>query len=226
MTRPYPAFIVALQREAEPLVAGWKRHDLPGHVHLYMGPQATVACAGMGAERAEIAARAAMAKVPVTRLISAGLAGAATARLRVGDVVRPGVVIDGLTSERFEGEGPQPVLVTLDVIASRAEKTRMQSKYLADIVDMEAAAVARVAREAGVEFCAIKTVSDEFEFELESTAQFVTENGQFREGAFVLHSLLRPQMWGKLIALARNSTKALASLKFAVEEEINSYERD
>jgi adenosylhomocysteine nucleosidase len=219
-----PAVIVALQREAEAVAKGWQREELPGKVHLYTNGSAIVACAGMGAVRAEIAARAAMARMPVTVLISAGLAGGASTMMRVGDVVRPGVVIDGATEERFEGEGPQPVLVTLDAIASRADKARLQTKFRADVIDMEAAGVARVAREAGLEFRAVKAISDEYGFELESTSQFVTSNGQFREGAFVMYALLRPSMWKTLMALARNSTKALQSLTFAIEAELAGYE--
>ena len=120
-----------------------------------------MACAGMGEARAVLAARAAMSRMDVTCLISAGLAGAASPGLRVGDIVWPGLVIDGETGERFEGEGSQPVLVTVDAIASKAEKTRLQAKYFADVIDMEAVGVARVAREHGLEFRAVKAVSDD-----------------------------------------------------------------
>ena len=224
--RPYPAIVVALPREVEPLVKGWAHEDLPDKTHLWTNGEAVVVCAGMGPVRAEIAARAAIGRMPVTELISAGLAGAASPILRVGDVVRPGVVIDGMTGERFEGEGQRPVLVTLDAIASRNDKARMESKYLADLIDMEAVAVARVARERGLPFRAVKTISDEVSFELESTSQFVTKDGQFREGAFALYALLRPAMWRTLIALAQNSTKAIASLKFALEADLDSYKQD
>ena len=49
----------------------------------------------MGASRAEIAVRAAMAAAPVKALLSVGVAGAGDPKLAVGDVVRAGVVIDG-----------------------------------------------------------------------------------------------------------------------------------
>ena len=38
-------------------------------------------------------------------------------------------------------------------------------------------------------------------------SQFATQDGQFREGAFALHAALRPAMWGKVIALGRNTAR-------------------
>ena len=41
-------------------------------------------------------------------------------------------------------------------------------------------------------------------------------DGQFRETAFALHAMLRPQLWGKLMQLAGNSEQALKALTQAL----------
>jgi adenosylhomocysteine nucleosidase len=67
-------------------------------------------------------------------------------------------------------------------------------------------------------------VSDEADFELDGLGDFATENGQFREGAFALYAAMRPAMWGKVIALGRNSSKAVRALTEALRAEIDLYQ--
>jgi adenosylhomocysteine nucleosidase len=218
-----PAIIAALPREVSALVKGWNRRQLPGRVVVYTRGDAVVACAGMGAVRAALAVEAAMAAMPVTALISVGLAGACDPALRVGEIVRAGVVIDVRTGERFESSQSKQVLITSEAIAGVGEKTRLHASYGAAAVDMEAATVARLARAHSLEFRAIKAISDEADFEMAGLSRFATADGQFREAAFALHTALRPQLWGKAVALARNSSKAIASLTAAVEAELDLY---
>jgi len=190
---------------------------------VYSNGDTVVACAGMGAARATLAVEAAMAAMPVTVLISAGLAGACDPALRVGEIVRAGIVIDSRTGERFESPQFKQTLVTADAIASVREKSRLHASYGAAAVDMEAATVARLALAHGLGFRAIKAISDEAGFEMDSLSRFATADGQFREAAFVLHTALRPQLWGKAMTLARNSSKALASLTAALQAELDLY---
>ena len=94
--RPRPVFIAALQREIAAVVHGWRADEtLPArHIHLYWNNDAIVACAGMGADRASLAVEAALALGPASELISVGWAGACNEGLKIGDVFRPGTVID------------------------------------------------------------------------------------------------------------------------------------
>jgi adenosylhomocysteine nucleosidase len=85
--------------------------------------------------------------------------------------------------------------------------------------------VARLARANGLEFKAIKAISDEADFEVEGLSRFATTGGQFREGAFALHAALRPLMWGKVIALGRNSSKALGALTEVLGGELDWYRK-
>jgi adenosylhomocysteine nucleosidase len=213
--------IAALPREVAPLVKGWKCEKLPGNRTIYLGDKAVVACAGMGPSRVALAVTAARALLPLTELISVGLAGACDPALRVGDVVRAGVVIDRNTGERFLDERYDTVLVSTSAILSVAEKERLRVAYDAAAVDMEAATVARLARAHGLTFRAIKAISDAAEFNMGGLSGFATEDGQFREGAFALHAAVRPWMWGRLMRLAKNSGRAVKALNEAVRAELD-----
>jgi len=226
--RECPAIIVALPREVKQLVQGWQRRELPGKIFVYTNESAVVACAGMGEARAALAVQAAMtvqaaAGRPVTALISAGLAGACDPALRVGNMVRAGVVIDSRTGEHFASSGFRQVLLTAPTIASIREKARLFASYSASAVDMEAAAVARIARGHELRFEAIKVISDEADFEIEGLSQFATEDGQFREAAFGAHAALRPRLWGRVSQLARNSSRALSALAVELDRTLKSY---
>ena len=218
-----PAIIAALPREVKGLVRGWKHRELPGKIFVYTNDVAVVACAGMGAARAALAVQAAMAERPVTALLSVGLAGACDPALKVGEIVRAGVVIDSRTGEQFANSEFRQVLVTNSEIASVREKARLHASYGASAVDMEAATVARMALAHHLPFQAIKVISDASDFELEGLSQFATPDGQFREAAFAAHASVRPHLWKKLIALAGNSGKALQALTGALEQEISYY---
>jgi adenosylhomocysteine nucleosidase len=217
--------IAALPREVSALVQGWKRRQCPSGVVLYTDGQAVVACGGMGAARAELAVNAAMSAMPITHLVSAGLAGACDPELHVGEIVRAGLVIDSQTGETFEDDRYKQVVVTTDTIAGVQQKNRLFRIYQAAAVDMEAAAVARLARVHGYGFAAIKAISDEANFEVDALSQFATPDGQFREGAFALHTALRPSTWGNVIALGRNSSKALGALTSALRGELDWYKQ-
>jgi adenosylhomocysteine nucleosidase len=152
-----------------------------------------------------------------------GLAGACDPALRAGDVIRAGIVIDAKTGEQFTGPLFKQVLLTTPAIAGVREKRRLYASYAASAVDMEAATVARLARAHGLDFQAIKAISDEADFEVEGLAQFATAEGQFREAAFALHTAVRPQLWSKAVLLARNSSRALDALSSAINAELDWY---
>ena len=213
--------IAALPREVTPLVKGWKCETLPGNRTVYLREHVVVACAGMGPQQAALAVSAARALLPLTELISAGLAGACHPSLGVGEVVRPGVVVDRKTGERYIGERYESVLVSTNTILSVAEKDRLRLAYDAVAVDMEAVTVARLARAHGLPFHAIKAISDTADFDMSGLSEFATEDGQFRERAFALHTALRPWTWGKLTGLAKNSAKAVKALNEALQTELD-----
>jgi adenosylhomocysteine nucleosidase len=167
----------------------------------------------MGMSRATLAVQAAMVLGPVSQLVSVGLAGACDPGVGVGTVVEAGSVIDVRTGERFATVAEKgPLLVTGSSIAGVREKARLFETYRAAAVDMEAATVGRLAMANGVEFRAIKAISDDYAFELGSLAKFETGHGHFHTRAFALHTAVRPHTWGDAIRLGKHSRIALEAL--------------
>lgn len=220
------AIVAALPREIVGLVGGTKpdREPLRRGVHLYRLPGATVVAAGMGAARVTLAVEAALRWAPVEMLLSAGLAGACSAEVRPGDVVEAQTVVDARTGERYAANGGcthGATLVTSEAIAGVREKARLAASYDADLVDMEAATVARLAMARGLAFRAIKGVSDAHDFEMESMSRFADRHGHFRTGAFALHTAVRPWRWGSAVKLGRTSNRALSRMHEQLREVIN-----
>jgi adenosylhomocysteine nucleosidase len=218
---PRTAIIAALPREIAPLVRGLTADSTlrRRHIYLYRLEYAVVVAAGMGAIRATLAVEAALAQPGITTLLSTGLAGACTHLAHPGEIIEAGIVIDAQTGERYAASSASTaVLVTTDAIANIREKSRLARSYLATLVDMEAATVARLAAAHGLAFRALKAVSDAHDFELESLARFANPHGHFRTAAFALHTAVRPKHWPRTIQLGRHSKQALAALNARLKE--------
>jgi hypothetical protein len=82
---------------------------------------------------------------------------------------------------------------------------------------MEAFAVAAVAQERGVEFMAIKSISDEMDFAMPPMRQFVDDEGQFHTGRFLGYVAVRPRLWAAVNRLAAGSIRAADALSAALE---------
>jgi adenosylhomocysteine nucleosidase len=228
-----PVFIAALQREIASFTKGqgWQEIENAGNgrdIHVYVHDDAMIACAGMGVHRASLAVAAALSVGPASELISVGWAGACDDRLHVGDVIHPSIVIDAKTGERFfiaeptTTEAPE-ILVTVAAPAGAIEKQRLGISYYASAVDMEAAAVARIARARELPFHAIKAISDDADFELPDMQRFATSRGQFREAAFGFHVALRPSLWSPVMTMAKSSKLAAERLRTEIEAHIQQH---
>jgi adenosylhomocysteine nucleosidase len=212
-----------MEREVAPLIRSWKvRTNVRTLEHggrryrLFENGEATLVCAGIGAEAARRAAEAVIREVQPVRVISVGFAGALDPELQVGHVFEPRTVInaaDGVRTEVGSGEG---ILVSSTTVAGEEQKTRLSKAYGASAVDMEAAAVAQGARARGVEFGALKVVSDAADFNLPPVDRFVAADGSFQSVRFACYVALRPWLWGATIALTRNSAKASRALSDAL----------
>ena len=91
------------------------------------------------------------------------------------------------------------------------------TKYGADVVDMEGAAVAQVARERGLEFAAVKSISDDAGFAMPPLMRFIDAERKFANGRFLLYVALRPKWWPVLGKMRANAAIASANLCRAVE---------
>jgi adenosylhomocysteine nucleosidase len=205
------AIIAAMQVELAPLLSTLTPRHIVG-VDVFELPDAVVAVGGIGERFARHAAEVAMEQAQPTTLISAGIVGAISARLKVGDVGRIREVVDVATGERYPTKGGgEWVLATSQVVSDVAEKRELLAKFGADVVDMEAATVARLAKERGVEFQSIKAISDDAASDMPPMNRFI-QQGRFDVRRFLIYVALHPRWWGTLRKIKRNSEIATANL--------------
>jgi adenosylhomocysteine nucleosidase len=215
------AIIAALPAELRPLAEGWSREPRDG-IHLWRrreaGDEWIAACAGMG----RAAAARAWAEIEkdgkIDCALSVGWAGALREDLATGRAYRVDGVIDARTSEKFPAAQSSGGcwLVTVDAVAGPEEKRRLAEEHGAALVDMEAAAVAALARARGVPFFCVKAVSDSRDEDLPDLDRFIDPSGAFRPFRFAVYALGRPWMWPSLIRLGKNSNKAARGLKHSI----------
>ncbi len=213
--------VSAMQREVAPMLKEWQQGRLEYQHRSYTVWRtggAVYIQSGIGREPALFATRALVGNQHPDILVSAGFAGALTRLLTVGDSIAPGTVIDAKTGKRFNLHSGTGVLVSASVIADEAEKTNLASRYDAEAVDMEAAAVAQVAEESGIPFCTVKTISDEVGFPMPPFNAYVNDEGQLAIPQFAAHVAMRPGYWPSLMQLARNSKRASQELSAALKQ--------
>ncbi len=215
MTRT--AIIAALPAELSPLVRGWP-HSTRDGVHFWARrdeeDEWIAACAGMGQQAATRAFAALEDGGPIDLVFSVGWAGALTPGIDPGTAHNLAGVIDVRTGERFHCDAGAGSLwlATSAKVAGEFEKKRLSSTYSAALVDMEAAAIARLAQMRGIPFYSIKGVSDSLSAPMPDMSRFITASGRFRLAAFLLFAALRPWYWPALVRMGENSKKAAESI--------------
>ena len=213
------AIVAALGREVWPLVKDWpfshQEHEGRSFKFFEKGGMVVV-CGGIGAESARRAAEAAICLYHPALIVSAGFAGGLDPALRAGDMLIPRHVIDAGDGSRTEHPHGEGVLLTIGEVAGREEKARLSEAFGADAVDMEAAAVARSAEAHAVPFLACKVVSDASDSPMLSMMNFVSSDGSFRTGAFLIHVAVRPWLWGRVWRMARDTAAASVRLSSAL----------
>jgi adenosylhomocysteine nucleosidase len=220
------AIIAALPGELKPLVKDWRRTatNVPGTKKWILSRNTDTwiaVCAGMGTDAARRAYASAALDGPLDMLLSVGWAGSLHPEVGAGTVHVPRVVIDSQTGEQFslKGGDRKPGLVTTARVADAAEKARLAATYSgAVMVDMEAAAVARIAEMHGIPVYCIKGISDAAGANLPDLNPFINPKGQMRLAAFLLHVALRPQYWRSLLHLGKNSAHAAEGMRDLIME--------
>ena len=217
------AIIAAMPGELKPLVHGWP-HSRRGSIRFWAQrteeEEWIAACAGAGQAAATRAFAAIEDGGPIDLIISLGWVGALTEDVAPGAAYNAAGVIDVRTGERFRcdaGAGER-WLATSPIVADAAEKQRLASAYKADLVDMEAAAIARLARMREIPFYCIKGVSDGIHEKLPDLNRFIRPDGQFVLTALVLFSILRPWYWPALVRMGENSRRASRHMRDALLE--------
>jgi adenosylhomocysteine nucleosidase len=215
------AIIAALPGELKPLVKDWRRisTSISGTKKWTFsrdGDTWIAVCAGMGAEAALRAYATAVSDGPVDMLLSVGWAGSLHVEVDPGTVQVPTAVIDAQTGEQFNlTEGKRRWrLVTSPRVADGAEKARLAATYRdAVLVDMEAAAVARLAAMHEIPLLCIKGISDAVGAKLPDLNPFIDQMGHMQMARFLIHIAIRPQYWPSLVHLGKNSAHAAEAMR-------------
>jgi len=211
------ALIAAFPGELRPLVGSWphsKRNGVQFWARRNEEEEWIAACAGTGQDAATRAFAALEDGGPIDLVISLGWAGALRADVPGGSAHNVAGVIDARTGERFlcDAGAGDLWLVTSPNVADEWEKRRLANTYHAVLVDMEAAAVARLAVMREIPFYCFKGVSDGVNARLPDFNRFIRQNGQFRSAAFILFAALRPWYWPALLRMGENSRKAAQNI--------------
>ena len=173
---------------------------------------------GDGPRRAASGAAVFLERHKPSAVIGAGLGGALTPGLAVGDLVAsrrvrfevgdaaspdPGLL------ERAVAAGARPgILITVDrpVVSAAAKSALAGMRAGADaiVADMESAAWAREAAVRGIPYAVVRVVSDTAE---EALPAFLVESigadGSIRRGEVARRALLEPSSWGTLLRMRR-----------------------
>jgi adenosylhomocysteine nucleosidase len=217
------AIIAALPGELKPLVRGWDRLASPVKslsiwVKTEGDDEYIAVCGGMGVQAALRSFTAAEHIGTLDMVLSIGWAGALDEAMMPGHCYIASEVIDVRTGERFSfTDGERKLrLVTTPRVADEAEKLRLRSSYGAALVDMEAAAVARLAQMRDIPICCFKAVSDGKDAKLPDLNRFIDPQGQLQLLPFLAYVAVRPNYWGALMRLGSTSRMAAEALAASV----------
>lgn len=196
------------------------------------GHDITLVEAGMGMLNAGWAASILAAEGP-DLLMSAGFGGGVLPGFKVGDVIMAERVLHWTGSDfeqvvaRFYGQeaGTSPLalprgqFITSDGILNKNQLIALLPRTVGQpVVEMESAAVARVAAERGIPFMGVRAVSDPWDEELAfSIDEFCDDDKRIRPLKVLATILRRPRIIPQLIRLAMNSRKAARGLHMAME---------
>jgi adenosylhomocysteine nucleosidase len=225
MTRK--AIIAAMPGELKPLVHDWQ-HERRSGVDVWRRKfdqgEWVAACAGAGVTAATRAFAEIEKDGAVDSVYSTGWVGALSEEFLPGRAYPVSGVIDVRTGERFRTTGEQCEcwLATSDRVADEREKRRLALTYGASFVDMEAAAIGRLAAMRGIPFYCLKGVSDGLSDQLPDFNRFISEDGQFRLPLFILFVLFRPWYWSALMRMGENSRKAARGIRDSLLEYLDS----
>ena len=185
--------------------------------------------AGMGCECARSAAARAIER-GARAVLSWGVAGGLSPRLRCGDLLLPGRVVsergewptDARLRARFlravPGVHEIDALYCSDAPAASLERKRELADRGFAAVDMESAGVAMAAAQAGAPFAVVKAVCDPASRAVPALAvRMLDERGRLRVPSLLDAACAGPRAWRKLRALRGDFSAARASLRRAAQ---------
>ena len=225
--------VTAMETEVWPLIRDWRKNPHPwqkrprmGHpLNSFENEDAVLLCGGIGYEAGKRAAETVIEYARPSLLIATGLAGGLKPEWTLGRTMVAAEVVDEPTGRRFRTARGEGTVVSSREIARAAKKRELASRFAADVVDMEGAAVAEVAEAHGLPFLAVKAVSDEMDFELPPLQEFVDAEGRFQHVRFGFWAAWHPQWWPAIAQLKRNSDRAAAALAEKLKQVIAEFQQ-
>jgi len=217
---------MAVKEEAAPLGTRLKGGEMGG-------ARVDLVLAGPGPRRAGAVAEQVIAAARPTAVVCAGLGGGLAPELRRGDLVLATRVVEHEGDDAFE---PHPdllaaargiipefsrvhehVVVTAPrVVGTAAEKRALHPR--GGVVDMESAAVARVAERHGVPFLALRVISDtaheDFPIDLN---RYVDEQGNVQRMKLAFAALGRPHAVPFLLRMRQSAVDGAVRLASFLE---------
>jgi nucleoside phosphorylase len=229
---PKVGIVTAMATEVWPLIRDWKKNPHPWQRQPRVGlPQkffenddAVLLCGGIGYEAGKRAAEAVIEYAKPSYLIATGLAGGLKPEWTLGRTMVAAEVLDEATGRRFKTAYGEGTVVSSREIARAGKKRELASRFAADLVDMEGAAVAEVAEAHGLPFLAVKAVLDEMDFEFPPLQEFVDAEGRFQGARFGFWAAWHPQWWPAIAQLKKRSDVAAAALAEKLREVIAGWE--
>jgi adenosylhomocysteine nucleosidase len=219
--------VAAMQREISPLIAKWQPEVVTAGKQFKFfrkGSTAVAICSGPTKANAAASTKVLVERYTPRVILSVGFAGSLRSDVSVPELVIPETVVDVSSGVRAETLGGRGTVVTVDRVVGRLEKAELASRWSAVAVDMEAAGVAAVARQHGIDFAAMKVISDEASAEMDFISKFVTPEG-FRTAAFLAYIAIRPSLWPVVKHLQKNAVRATSTLSNALERMLEHPER-
>ncbi|QEL15257.1 Futalosine hydrolase [Limnoglobus roseus] len=203
-----------MDREAAPFRKLAKRGRLPVRVLV----------AGMGLDAAK---RAAEGVGDAALVISAGFCGALNPALKVGDVLTCALNGDAVAAPALRSESPAlprngRLLTVPHLVATPHEKRELRDRTAADVVDMEAAAVADVCASRGLSFLAVKAVSDTADTALSPRLVNLLAGGRVSPLKAAAAIIVQPSILWEFQRLARDTKRAAEQLAIALHAVVRS----
>ena len=202
------AVLFALEREATPFR---RILSIPAcadqtQARMPVPPKSTniqIHVSGIGRERAQRCVERVLETSTPSLIIAAGFCGALNPTLQVGDIVT------------------SPRILTVDhLVSDPAEKRRLAAH--ADAVDMESAAIADVCAAKGIEFLAVRAVSDASDTALSPELVHLLSGGNVSMWMACRALLGKPSLLPEFLRLGRDAKLAARNLAAALVKAIGS----
>ncbi len=177
-----------------------------------------VAIGGIGRKFARRAAEVAVEQAQPKELMSAGIAGAVSPKLKVGDGRSAFVGGRGATGDSLSDDRRRMDAGTVDEVSDGAEKQACCGSMRLMRSTWKRPRSAQVAQEHGLKFAALKAISDDAAFAMPPFQRFINAQGRFDTGRFVAWLCVASEPWWAAVGkMRRNSKLASANLCRALE---------